>query len=113
MNYLDLEDLEVSAEGMTDMSICNNDIADENTGYLYVKIGNMKYWYLKTGALYEISWEDNGLYYYLIAPKYDYRPYTQNTFTDGEAPLIAKLLNRATAEAAVAEFSANINNTAE
>lgn len=105
--------LEVSADGMTDMSICNNDTADENTGFLYVKIGNMKYWYLRNGVLYYISWKNNDLYYFLTPSHYDFRPYTQSTFADGEAPLIAKLLNRATAEAAVAEFSANINNTAE
>ena len=102
---------EVPLDGMTDMLVCNDVEIDENTGMLYVDVGEIRYWYYrKYKELGHATWKIGDIYV-IIDFGDDVEKACKNTLLDDEGlDFFRNLLDPTKAEAAVAEFNAGISD---
>jgi hypothetical protein len=91
-------------ETATDVQLHNyNDLRTNPAHLSAIKVNNVYYTYYE-GKLYSIAWYTD-THIFTIKAGRTVRP---SEYPDGETTLISRLLNGETAEAAVAEFNANI-----
>lgn len=102
---------EVPLDGMTDMLVCNDVEIDENTGMLYVDVGEIRYWYYrKYKELGHATWRIGDIYV-IIDFDDDVEKALKNTLPgDKGLDFLRELLDPTKAEAAVAEFNVGISH---